>query len=150
MTPDLMEAMGQEAVDFNRAFCEAGLDRHHIRYSTATDETVIYGMGAAFDGNLRRRDLEAERDLSADHDQLAGGERRGDRIEAAEAALYRVAEEGSGEGSVKTFAAATQLAVPLSIAMISAAVSRSRRVIRIRPSGCLGVSAAPPSTSGMT
>ena len=33
------------------------------------------------------------------------------QIEAAEAALYRVAEEGSGEGSVKTFAAATQLAV---------------------------------------
>ena len=25
-----------------------------------TDPTVIYGMGAAFDGNLRRRDLEAD------------------------------------------------------------------------------------------
>ncbi|HET9427290.1 MAG TPA: replicative DNA helicase [Allosphingosinicella sp.] len=35
------------------------------------------------------------------------------QIEAAEAALYRVAEEGSGEGSVKTFAAATQLAVKM-------------------------------------
>ena len=33
--------------------------------------------------------------------------------EAAEAALYRVAEEGGGEGSVKTFAQATKLAVAL-------------------------------------
>ena len=41
----LMYLLGQEAVDFNRAFCEAGLDRRHIRYSTATDETVIYGIG---------------------------------------------------------------------------------------------------------
>src|SRR3954465_11245635 len=33
------------------------------------------------------------------------------QIEEAEAALYRVAEEGSGEGSVKSFAVATRMAV---------------------------------------
>ena len=35
------------------------------------------------------------------------------QIEEAEAALYRVAEEGSGEGSVKSFATATKLAVQM-------------------------------------
>jgi replicative DNA helicase len=35
------------------------------------------------------------------------------QIEGAEAALYRVAEEGGGEGSVKTFAQATRLAVQM-------------------------------------
>src|SRR5918999_1736768 len=35
------------------------------------------------------------------------------QIEEAEAALYRVAEEGSGEGSVKSFAVATRLAVEM-------------------------------------
>jgi replicative DNA helicase len=35
------------------------------------------------------------------------------QIEEAEAALYRVAEEGGGEGSVKTFAQATRLAVAM-------------------------------------
>ena len=35
------------------------------------------------------------------------------QIEAAEVALYRVAEEGGGEGSVKTFAQATRLAVEI-------------------------------------
>ncbi len=35
------------------------------------------------------------------------------QIENAEAALYRVAEEGGGEGSVKTFAQATRLAVAM-------------------------------------
>jgi replicative DNA helicase len=35
------------------------------------------------------------------------------QIENAEAALYRVAEEGSGEGTVKTFAVATRLAVQM-------------------------------------
>ncbi|MFL6843992.1 MAG: replicative DNA helicase [Allosphingosinicella sp.] len=35
------------------------------------------------------------------------------QIEAAEAALYRVAEEGGGEGSVKSFAEATRLAVQM-------------------------------------
>jgi replicative DNA helicase len=35
------------------------------------------------------------------------------QIEAAEAALYRVAEEGGGEGSVKTFAEATRMAVQM-------------------------------------
>src|SRR4028118_527210 len=35
------------------------------------------------------------------------------QIEAAEAALYRVAEEGGGEGSVKTFAQATKMAVQM-------------------------------------
>ena len=35
------------------------------------------------------------------------------QIEAAESALYRVAEEGGGEGSVKSFAQATRLAVQL-------------------------------------
>ncbi|MGS1017080.1 replicative DNA helicase [Allosphingosinicella humi] len=36
-----------------------------------------------------------------------------EQIEAAESALYRVAEEGGGEGSVKTFAQATKLAVQM-------------------------------------
>ena len=35
------------------------------------------------------------------------------QIENAEAALYRVAEEGGGEGSVKSFAAATRMAVQM-------------------------------------
>ena len=35
------------------------------------------------------------------------------QIEAAESALYRVAEEGGGEGSVKSFAAATKLAIQI-------------------------------------
>ena len=35
------------------------------------------------------------------------------QIEGAEAALYRVAEEGGGEGTVKTFAQATRMAVQL-------------------------------------
>jgi len=35
------------------------------------------------------------------------------QIEAAEAALYRVAEEGGGEGTVKSFAQATKMAVQL-------------------------------------
>jgi replicative DNA helicase len=35
------------------------------------------------------------------------------QIEGAEAALYRVAEEGGGEGSVKTFAQATRMAVQM-------------------------------------
>src|SRR3546814_176734 len=35
------------------------------------------------------------------------------QIEAAESALYRVAEEGGGEGSVKTFAQATKMAVQM-------------------------------------
>jgi replicative DNA helicase len=35
------------------------------------------------------------------------------QIENAEAALYRVAEEGSGEGSVKSFAVATRMAVQM-------------------------------------
>ena len=35
------------------------------------------------------------------------------QIEAAEVALYKVAEEGGGEGSVKTFAQATRLAVEI-------------------------------------
>jgi replicative DNA helicase len=35
------------------------------------------------------------------------------QIEAAESALYRVAEEGGGEGSVKSFAQATRMAVQL-------------------------------------
>ena len=35
------------------------------------------------------------------------------QIENAEAALYRVAEEGSGDGSVKTFAVATRMAVQM-------------------------------------
>jgi replicative DNA helicase len=36
-----------------------------------------------------------------------------EQIEGAEAALYRVAEEGGGEGSVKSFAQATKLAVQM-------------------------------------
>jgi replicative DNA helicase len=53
-----------------------------------------------------REMVEQALDTSEDIDPKA-------QIEGAEAALYRVAEEGGGEGSVKTFAQATRLAVQL-------------------------------------
>ena len=42
-----------------------------------------------------------------------------DQIEAAESALYRVAEEGGGEGTVKSFAAATKIAVEMAAKALS-------------------------------
>ena len=44
--------VGQEAIAFNRAFAEAGLDRHHLRFALATDETVLYGIGAEASAGL--------------------------------------------------------------------------------------------------
>jgi replicative DNA helicase len=53
-----------------------------------------------------REMVESALDTSEDVDPKA-------QIEAAESALYRVAEEGGGEGSVKSFAQATRLAVQM-------------------------------------
>ncbi|WP_207483271.1 substrate-binding domain-containing protein [Arenibaculum pallidiluteum] len=70
-SPDvvLMYLLGQEAIEFNRAFSEAGLGARHIRYSTATDETVVYGIGpdhleefyvtASYLANVRYRENDA-------------------------------------------------------------------------------------------
>ena len=53
-----------------------------------------------------REMVEEALDTSQDVDPKA-------QIEAAESALYRVAEEGGGEGSVRTFAQATKMAVQM-------------------------------------
>ncbi len=53
-----------------------------------------------------REMVESALDTSEDVDPKA-------QIEAAEGALYRVAEEGGGEGSVKSFAQATRMAVQM-------------------------------------
>ena len=37
--------LGYEALGFNRAFVEAGLDKHVLRFSSAFDETVLYALG---------------------------------------------------------------------------------------------------------
>ncbi len=37
--------LGYEALGFNRAFVDAGLDKHVLRFSSAFDETVLYALG---------------------------------------------------------------------------------------------------------
>lgn len=73
--PDVvaMWLLGHEAVTFNRAFAEAGLAARILRFSTAIDETILYGIGdtctenlfvaSAYFSNLRSRnnDLFLER-----------------------------------------------------------------------------------------
>ncbi|WP_083593006.1 substrate-binding domain-containing protein [Aurantimonas sp. 22II-16-19i] len=44
--------LGAEAVSFNRAFAEAGLAAKVLRFSSAIDETVLYGIGADATENL--------------------------------------------------------------------------------------------------
>lgn len=52
--PDVvvMALLGTEAASFNRAFAEAGLARHILRLGLATDETVLYAIGADHSENL--------------------------------------------------------------------------------------------------
>jgi urea transport system substrate-binding protein len=42
----LMLLIGNDAVAFNRAFCRAGLDRDHIRFSSLIEENVLLATGA--------------------------------------------------------------------------------------------------------
>jgi len=72
-----------------------------------TDPTVIYGLGAAYDGNLRRRDLEADTPYNTYRRQgltptpiaLPGGASVHAALHpAADASLYFVAS-GNGDGS---------------------------------------------------
>jgi len=44
--------LGQEAIAFSREFAAAGLDRRHLRFALATDETVLYGIGAEASAGL--------------------------------------------------------------------------------------------------
>lgn len=44
--------LGLEAIHFHRAFVAAGLDHHHLRLATATDETVLYAIGSESTHNL--------------------------------------------------------------------------------------------------
>ncbi len=48
----LLSLLGLEAVRFNRAFTEAGLQRRYTRLALAQDETVIYASGAEATENL--------------------------------------------------------------------------------------------------
>jgi len=44
--------LGYEAIGFNRAFAEASLARKILRFSSAIDETILYGLGADCTENL--------------------------------------------------------------------------------------------------
>ena len=44
--------LGAEAVSFNRSFAEVGLASRTLRFSSAVDETVVYGIGAEATENL--------------------------------------------------------------------------------------------------
>ncbi|MEI9406436.1 substrate-binding domain-containing protein [Mesorhizobium argentiipisi] len=52
--PDVvaMWLLGHEAVIFNRAFVDHGLDRKILRFSTAIEETILLGIGAHCTENL--------------------------------------------------------------------------------------------------
>lgn len=36
--------LGSDSIAFNRAFCEMGLSPHVLRFSSAIDETIVYGL----------------------------------------------------------------------------------------------------------
>lgn len=44
--------LGSDAIAFNRAFSEAGLPRHMLRFTSAVDETVLYGLDENATENL--------------------------------------------------------------------------------------------------
>ncbi|PTW61364.1 amino acid/amide ABC transporter substrate-binding protein (HAAT family) [Breoghania corrubedonensis] len=44
--------LGEEAIHFNRAFAEAGLAGKMLRFSTAIEETIVYGLGEDATENL--------------------------------------------------------------------------------------------------
>ena len=44
--------LGQNAIDFHRAFARAGLDRQILRFGLLVDETIICGIGAEATDNL--------------------------------------------------------------------------------------------------
>ncbi|MGJ4888691.1 substrate-binding domain-containing protein [Bradyrhizobium sp. HKCCYLR20261] len=44
--------LGFDCIAFNRAFCEAGLSRHVLRFSSAFDETIIYGLDSSETENV--------------------------------------------------------------------------------------------------
>lgn len=44
--------LGAEAIHFNRAFAEAGLGRKMLRFSTAIEETILYGLDESATENL--------------------------------------------------------------------------------------------------
>jgi urea transport system substrate-binding protein len=48
----LMSIIGEDAVAFNRAFAEAGLAARMLRFSTAVEENVIYGIGPEMTENM--------------------------------------------------------------------------------------------------
>ncbi|WP_131194804.1 substrate-binding domain-containing protein [Lichenihabitans psoromatis] len=48
----LMSLIGEDAVRFNRAFAEAGLAGDVLRFATAIDENVLYGIGAENTENM--------------------------------------------------------------------------------------------------
>lgn len=48
----LVSLVGQDAVEFNRAFGQMGLDRHIFRFSTAIEENVLMATGADYTKRL--------------------------------------------------------------------------------------------------
>ena len=48
----LVSMVGSDCVTFNRAFADAGLDRHILRLSAASEENTLLGIGAENAGNL--------------------------------------------------------------------------------------------------
>jgi urea transport system substrate-binding protein len=44
--------LGFDCIAFSRAFCAAGLSRHVLRFSSAFDETIVYGLDSSQTENL--------------------------------------------------------------------------------------------------
>lgn len=44
--------LGSDSIAFNRAFCAAGLSPHVLRYNSAIDETIIYGLNDSETENI--------------------------------------------------------------------------------------------------